>query len=118
MSNDIVKNSKMSEEVERINAEKRKLDYKIDDELKYKSLLQQLQGEFEMISKNLTECVELFSLSAQGASADEFYDEISMTNTKTYKNALLNFEKDIININKKVDEYNKEKDDLDKKKDN
>ncbi len=117
MSNDIVKHSKTSEEAEKIFAEKRKIDSKIDDELRYKSLLQQLQGEFEVINKSLTECVELFSLSAQGTSADEFYDEIQMTNTKIYKNALLNFEKDINNINKKVDEYNREKDKLDGKKD-
>lgn len=100
-----------------IQKKKDELDIKIDNETKRAALLEELENEFEDISKRVCRCIDLVSTSVQGNDANALYDDLQNDNRVAMRDFLDNIEKDLYTIKKNINDYNEQKRELEKDKD-
>lgn len=94
---------------------KKELDLKIDNENRRIKLLEQLNFEFEEISKGFTRCIEKISTSMQSSSSTALYDDFLFCNRENMKKFNELVGKDVSSLKSCIADYNNQKLDLEKK---
>ena len=95
-----------------VQKKKQELDIKIDNETKRVALLEELENEFEEISKRISRCIDLVSTSVQGKDANALYDDLQNDNRVGTRDFLETIEKDLYTVRKSINDYNDQKREL------
>lgn len=99
-----------------VQKKEQELDIKIDNETKRVALLEELENEFEEISKRISRCIDLVSTSVQGKDANALYDDLQNDNRVGTRDFLETIEKDLYTVRKSINDYNDQKRELENHK--